>query len=488
MVETVAIRLAGSPQAEQPGHHLSAWVSAASAWIESTDEHAAHHLRLLHEAACALDRPAATASAERQRLAERLERYRYQHFNEHAHAWSPHHEALVDQLDLAANQLAGRPDRAARGTRHAVTDASLDAGQAVAMLDRRVPLAQLTDLATERTLANFGPVAPHSASAPPRQRMLLYAPLYVSNECVNYCTYCGFRYPCDIVRKHLDVDQTTAQARILRGHGFEHLLLVGGDFPGRNTVSYYCDLVRALVSLGGVPGIEIAPQSRAAYTTLATAGVWSLTLYQETYDPQCYSKHHIRGPKSAYQWRLESHDRAAEAGIERLGLGVLLGLADPYEDVRAMLRHARYLANRFPACRLAFSLPRIHEAPDGFQIAHPISDELLVRLYAILRIAFPEAELILSTREPVPLRNRLARICITQMSAGSSTSPGGYQSDGPPAGQQFPVSDQRPPAEVVDWLEQEGFQVLALPNRPWRVPAALENARIDVSHRPTAAK
>jgi len=219
-------------------------------------------------------------------------------------------------------------------------------------------------------------------------------------------------------------------------------------------VSYYGDLVRTLVALGVAPGIEIAPLDREGYAQLVAAGLWSLTLYQETYDPHRYSECHVRGPKAAYQWRLESHDRAAEAGIKRLGLGVLLGLADPRADLRAMMRHARYLADRFPDCHLAFSLPRIHEAPDDFEITHPVSDELLVRFYAVLRIAFPKAQLVLSTREPVPLRSRLARICITQMSAGSSTSPGGYQKDGPAAGEQFPVSDQRPPAEVARWLER----------------------------------
>jgi 2-iminoacetate synthase len=316
--------------------------------------------------------------------------------------------------------------------------------------------------------------------------MQLYAPLYVSNECVNHCTYCGFRYPSDIVRKHLEVDQATAEGALLFRLGFRHLLVVGGDFPGRNNVAYYTDLVRALRRMGTAVGVEIAPQSRAAYAQLVRTGLWNLTLYQETYDPECYRAHHVRGPKSAYQWRLEAHDRAAEAGVRRLGLGILLGLANPRDDLRAMMRHARYLADRFPDCRLAFSLPRIHEAPDGFQIPHPVSDELLERCYAVLRVAFPEADLVLSTREPAALRNRLACTCITQMSAGSVTAPGGYQLDGPPAGKQFPVADERTPAEVAEWLEQAGFQVLALPDCPWPQQGRPEDARIDQPHNPAS--
>jgi 2-iminoacetate synthase len=180
----------------------------------------------------------------------------------------------------------------------------------------------------------------------------------------------------------------------------------------------------------------------------------------------------VRGPKAAFHWRLESHERAAEAGIGRLGLGILLGLADPRADLAAMLRHGTYLHDRFPDCLLAFSLPRIHEAPTDFHIPHPVADDDLVRLYCALRIAFPAAELVLSTREPAELRDRLARICITQMSAGSSTVPGGYQSNDPTVGGQFPVADHRAPADVAQWLEEHGFEVTWSLDGPVATPRA----------------
>jgi 2-iminoacetate synthase len=144
-----------------------------------------------------------------------------------------------------------------------------------------------------------------------------------------------------------------------------------------------------------------------------------------------------------------------------MGLGFLLGLADPRQDLLCLMRHGVYLQHRFPGRRLAFSLPRIHDAPDGFVSSHPVDDETFLRMYCALRIAFPEAMLVLSTREPAPLRNRLAKICITQLSAGSSTAPGGYQ-DAPDsaAGEQFPVVDHRTPAEVADWLRGSGFEVM----------------------------
>ena len=291
--------------------------------------------------------------------------------------------------------------------------------------------------------------------------MLLYAPVYVSSDCVNYCLYCGFRYPLQIPRRHLTVEESLDQARILRQRGFRNILIVGGEFPSQTTPAYYREIIQTLADDGFEPGIEIAPQTIDAYAELVAAGACSLTLYQETYDRALYAKYHTRGPKASYDWRLESHDRAAEAGIPRLGLGVLLGLADPRADLLATLRHAAYLSDRFPDRTLAFSLPRIHEAPEGFEIPFAVSDEDLIRFYCAVRIAFPRAILVLSTREQADLRNTLAKICITQMSAGSSTAPGGYGPHDPSqdAGEQFPVSDHRSPAEVAAWLEQEGFEI-----------------------------
>jgi 2-iminoacetate synthase len=156
---------------------------------------------------------------------------------------------------------------------------------------------------------------------------------------------------------------------------------------------------------------------------------------------------------------LEGLERAAEAGARRLGLGILLGLADPREDLAAMARHAAYLVARFPECRIAFSLPRIHQSPAGFTPPYAIDDETLVRMYCALRLTFPHATLVLSTRESAALRNRLADICITQLSAGSSTQPGGYADDDRPCGQQFPVTDRRTPEEVAGWLHAAGFAV-----------------------------
>ena len=433
--------------------------------IAANDAHAERRMALLAEAEAALD-SSAVPETERTALAQRLERWRYQHLNEHAGRMTLQDETLVSALDEAARQVAGREPLPARGTRQAVADPRWDTSSirdAHAALDPSYPLDALVQRATQLTQQCF-PCSPrarlgHSV----RHRMLVYAPLYVSSDCVNYCLYCGFRYPQQIPRRHLTAEESLDQARILGQRGFRHLLIVGGEFPRHTTPAYYRDIVRTLAADGFEVSAEIAPQTTEAYGQIVAAGVCGLTLYQETYDRALYVRYHTRGPKAAYDWRLESHDRAAEARMPRLGLGILLGLAEPRSDLVAMLRHAAYLADRFPDRTLAFSLPRIHEAPEDFEPPFAISDEDLIRFYCALRIAFPAAVLVLSTRERAELRNTLAKICITQMSAGSSTAPGGYgrQQNSRPAGagEQFPVSDRRPPAEIAAWLRQEGFEV-----------------------------
>ena len=438
-------------------------------WIRATDAHARHRLDVLERAERLLAEGGDAPAEQRQTLCVKLERWRYQHLNERAGNLSATDVALTEALDLAANELAGRAPRPPRSPRAALRTAaqpSRPVAETAACLDSGSRLEDLVQRAGELTQERFGPLAESGSPAGRKRQMLLYAPLYLSNECVNHCPYCGFSYRLDVRRTHLTFDQAMAEAEILRGRGFRHILLVAGDFPSRTTTAYYAELIRALVARGVRPAIEVAPQSTHAYEQLVEAGACGITLYQETYDESLYRSYHRRGPKASFDWRLEGIERAAEAGIGRLGLGILLGLADPEEDFLRLVGHAAYLADRFGDRVLAFGLPRLHETPDDFQIPYQVSDDELVRLYSTLRIAFPTAELVLSTRETAALRARLARICITQMSAGSSTAPGGYGEAGGVSGEQFPIEDQRSPAEVAAWLSDAGFQPA------WDVPSS----------------
>ena len=437
-------------------------LEALATWIRETDVHAAHRLQLLVQADHILMGGKEANGEARADLADRLERWRYQLLNEVETVRETMGRELVNVLDLAANELAGRNPRPPRDTRDAILDQSPDTGSladAIACLAPDIALDDLGERARQITQENFA-VSDSGDDGAAARRMLLYAPLYLSSHCINHCTYCGFRYPLEIERRHLSTEQATFQAEILRGRGFKHILLVGGDFPSLTTAEYYTEIIGRLVDRGISPAVEIAPQTTGGYAKMVQAGASGVTLYQETYDKELYAVYHPRGTKSSFDWRLEGLDRAAEAGMGRLGLGILLGLAEPQEDLLALMRHGRYLQTRFPDRTLAFSLPRIHEAPDNFQPPHTVDDETFVRFYCVLRVAFPRAELVLSTREPESLRHRLARLVITQISAGSSTIPGGYEDSDvvDPAGEQFPVCDQRTPAEVAEWLGNEGFE------------------------------
>ena len=439
-------------------------------WVRATDPHAPHRLRLLEQTDRILAGEQLARGDERDKLAGMLESWRYQHLNRRGGELTSEDRRLADSLDLAANELARREPRPPRCPPSAVLrafDTPTEMAEAAAWLDPGVGLQEVVHRATELTRRHFSAPACDDTPATTRRRMLLYAPLYLSSHCINHCTYCGFRYTHEIGRRHLSVREALREADVLKRRGLRHILLVAGDFPRMTTTEYFAEILRRLTERGIHPAIEIAPRSTASYAELVAAGARGVTLYQETYDRQLYALYHPRGTKTSYDWRLEGIERAAEVGMGRLGLGILLGLAEPCQDLAALVQHARYLQTRFPDRTLAFSLPRIYEAPEGFEAPYPVDDETFIRLYCALRAAFPSAELVLSTREPASLRNRLAEICITQMSAGSCTTPGGYEDSvsRSPGGQQFPVSDHRSVAEVTAWLQAAGFEVA------WETPA-----------------
>jgi 2-iminoacetate synthase len=439
-------------------------LAALAEWIRATDPHAAHRLAILDRAQRVAAGVESCECSERRGLAECLEHWRYQLLDEHRAGLDPLGSRLADVLDVARAGLLGRRLPGPRSPRQALRGCDGDPAvfcEALAALDRAAPLDELCARAAELTAEHF------TDPASGRRRVLLYAPLYLSSFCTNYCAYCRFRFPREMERRHLDPDEVLRQADILLARGLRHLLLVAGDHPQLARTAYFVETLEALVERGIDAALEIAPQPTEDYAWLAEAGACGLTLYQETYHPARYADYHPRGTKASYDWRLEGPERAAEAGLRRLGLGILLGLGEPAEELLALMRHARYLQRRFPDLTIAFSLPRIHDAPEGFEPPQPVDDETLVRMYGALRIAFPEAELVLSTREPAALRNRLASICITQLSAGSSTAPGGYADEANGADScvpddgargQFAVADHRRPAEIAAWLRQAGIE------------------------------
>lgn len=299
------------------------------------------------------------------------------------------------------------------------------------------------------------------AQALTRQRfgrtMQLYAPVYLSNECVNRCTYCGFSRHLRIPRRTLTVDAARAEAEHLHAEGFRHVLLVSGEAPRTITLEYLEAVVRALRPRFDSLAMEVGTFDLAGYRRLVAAGVDGLTLYQETYQPDTYRQVHLGGPKRHYAARLQAMQDAGQAGFRSMGIGFLLGLAPWRREALALLRHGQRLTRTFWRSRLAVSFPRIRDNAGGQPAAFPVRDRDLVQMLCVARLALPDAELVLSTREPAPLRDALMNLGITRMSAGSCTNPGGYTTENAGSGEQFEIEDTRSAREVAEVLLARGF-------------------------------
>ena len=286
----------------------------------------------------------------------------------------------------------------------------------------------------------------------------LYAPLYVSNYCLNSCLYCGFNASHNIARTRLSIDQALAEADIIAAEGFRHILLVSGRDPDFVTTDYLAVLAGKLKEKFSSISVEIYPMDTCDYQKLFKAGIDGVTLYQETYDRNTYAFCHPAGPKSDYDYRLDSLGRAASAGMRRVGVGVLLGLADWRLDTLGLAEHAQFLIKNHWRCRVSFSFPRLRPAPnvDG-RFTNLISDKNLVQMMLALRLCFADAGIVLSTRERGSLRDNLVKLCVTQISAGSKTSPGGY-SGRYHSTQQFQIDDSRRPAEIAKMIKEAGSE------------------------------
>jgi len=286
--------------------------------------------------------------------------------------------------------------------------------------------------------------------------ILMYAPLYLSNECTNGCRYCGFNARNSVPRRTLTFDEIEAEARVLHARGFRHLLLVTGEAPKAADTAYLAAAVTRLRALFSSLSIEVYPMDEAGYRQLIAAGVDGLTLYQETYDRALYAEMHPFGKKRDFDFRLRAPEHAAAAGMRRIGVGALLGLGKFRVEAFCTGLHALHLARRFWRSHLTISFPRMRPADGGFQPLNPVSDRDFVQLICALRLLLPDAGLVMSTRESAQLRDNLLPLGITQMSAGSCTSPGGY-TEKDDSGRQFVIDDDRSPAEVEAMLRQHGY-------------------------------
>jgi 2-iminoacetate synthase len=307
--------------------------------------------------------------------------------------------------------------------------------------------------------------------------MRMFAPLYLSNECINSCAYCGFSRDNAILRVTLEIEQVAAEAAHLAAEGFRNVLLVAGEHPKFVSGGY---LKHCLERLSGeIPSLslEVAPMETEEYLPLVAAGAEGLVVYQETYDRSVYPELHTAGPKKDYDWRLDAPERAHAAGFRRLGVGVLFGLSEWRGEATALAAHLFHLQRVCWTSQITVSLPRLRPAAGSFEPRFPFEDRDLTQLLCALRVTFPQIGIILSTREPAPLRDALAPLGVTMMSAGSHTEPGGYTGQGADqlhqtvkgkkveatcggtsATEQFAISDERTPSEVAAMLRDRGLE------------------------------
>ena len=313
----------------------------------------------------------------------------------------------------------------------------------------------------------------------------LFAPLYLSNECINACKYCGFSRDNPILRVTLTPEEVRREARALLGQGFRNILLVSGEHPKFVSSGYMAQCVSLLHEEVPSLSLEIGPMETEEYHPLVRAGAEGLVVYQETYDRAVYSDMHTVGPKRNFEWRMETPERAYAAGFRRIGIGALYGLGDWRFEAISVAAHAAYLLRNCWKAQLTISLPRLRPCAGEFQPLTHLSDRELVQLVCAFRLMFPDVGLVLSTREPAKLRNGLIPLGITLISAGSHTEPGGYTGAGKDklhhtergkivelgarewatpenrprtATSQFQIADERSPREMADLIRQLGYE------------------------------
>lgn len=328
-------------------------------------------------------------------------------------------------------------------------------------------LESMAQLSRSLTLRHFG------------RAIRLFAPLYLSNECINSCKYCGFARENAILRVTLEIEEVLREARHLAKEGFRNILLVAGEHPKFVSNGYLEQCVKALAAETPAISLEVGPMETEEYVPLVNAGAEGLIVYQETYHRETYAEMHTFGPKKDYDWRLDTPERAYAAGFRRIGIAPLFGLWDWREEAVSLAMHAEHLLKNCWKAHLTVSMPRLRPAAGGFQPRYFIPDREFVQLVCALRITFPQVGIVLSTRESPALRDALVSLGVTMISAGSHTEPGGYTGQGrealhhtvrgkkvdltikaPDANatEQFVIADERSAADVAALLRRKGLE------------------------------
>ena len=284
----------------------------------------------------------------------------------------------------------------------------------------------------------------------------LYAPLYLSNECQNICTYCGFSMDNSIRRKTLTDKELLAEARALKEIGVDHVLLVSGEANKIVGINYFRNALRLLKPHFAHISIEVQPLSAEEYQLLHAEGVHSVLVYQETYHQDVYKEYHPKGKKSNFSYRMDTPDRIGRAGFHKIGLGVLLGLEDWRIDSFFNALHLDYLQKMYWKTKFSVSFPRLRPAEGIIKPKFIMEDKDLLQLMCAYRIWNEDLELSVSTRENENFRNHIISLGATTMSAASKTNPGGYVVD-PESLEQFETSDDRSMESIKELIKKAGY-------------------------------
>jgi len=308
-------------------------------------------------------------------------------------------------------------------------------------------LEQMAQLSRALTLKRFGKV------------IQMYVPLYLSNECNNICTYCGFSLDNKVKRKTLNPIEIMQEVATIKQMGYDHVLLVTGEHNLNVDVAYFKSVLKLIKPHFANIAMEVQPLDQEAYEVLKPYGLNTVLVYQETYHKEDYKKHHPKGKKSNFNYRLETPERIGAAGIHKIGLGVLIGLEDWRTDSFFTALHLRFLEKKYWKSKFSISFPRLRPFSGGLEPKVAMSDAELVQLICAYRLLNQELELSISTRESETFRNNIIRLGITSISAGSKTNPGGYAVD-PQSLEQFEISDERSAQEIATMISAQGYEAV----------------------------
>ena len=289
--------------------------------------------------------------------------------------------------------------------------------------------------------------------------MQMFAPMYLSNECQNICTYCGFSLDNKLPRRTLSTKEIEQEIAAIKAFGFDHILLVTGEANQTVGLDYFKKVLPYFTAAFSQVSIEVQPMDYEDYLELKQLGLYSVLVYQETYHENEYKKHHPKGKKSNFRYRLETPDRLGEAGIHKIGIGALYGLEDWRIDSAYVAEHLSYLEKQYWQSKFSISFPRLRPHEGDLEPKVEMTDKDLVQLICAYRLYNADVELSMSTREAPKFRDHVAKLGITTMSAGSKTNPGGYSVE-PQSLEQFEIEDMRTPAEISEMLSKQGFDVV----------------------------